>query len=191
MILSLHFYTNFFYYKIKLDKGFSCVFHSIQNATKLPFPTKAILYFWLIFPHFFGLLFGLCVTTDFKPCVLMYVLINYVQNEYTTSQCIIIQTSHHMLCILCISMNFFIAKADKMEDSQDLWSTNKATAAAILYLYNIFRQFLKLDFSFPKIKNMIIHKLGFQHCEKKNIQKILVLKKIRIIHELQWYNSSI
>lgn len=88
-------------------------------------------------------------------------------------------------------MNFFIAKADKMEDSQDLWSTNKATTAAILYLYNIFRQFLKLDSSFPKIKNMIIHKLGFQHCEKKNIQKILVLKKIRIIHELPWYNSAI
>lgn len=118
----------------------------------------------------------------------MYLSIMYKTN---IQQCIIIQTSHHMLCILCISMNFFIAKADKMEDSQDLWSTNKATAAAILYLYNIFRQFLKLDFSFPKIKNMIIHKLGFQHCEKKNIQKILVLKKIRIIHELPWYNSTI
>lgn len=153
------------------------------------FIQKQFYIFDCFFPIFGGLLFGLCVTTDFKPCVLMYVLINYV--KINILQCIIIQTSHHMLCILCISMNFFIAKADKMEDSQDLWSTNKATTAAILHLYNIFRQFLKLDFSFPKIKNMIIHKLGFQHCEKKNIQKILVLKKIRIIHELPWYNSTI
>lgn len=164
-------------------------------AFKMPpnflFIQKQFYIFDCFFPHFLGLLFGLCVTTDFKPCVLMYVLINYVQNEYTTGQCIIIQTSHHMLCIVCISMNFFIAKADKMEDSQDLWSTNKATTAAILYLYNIFRQFLKLDSSFPKIKNMIIHKLGFQHCEKKNIRKILVLLKNWIIHELPWYNSSI
>lgn len=54
MILPLHFYTNFL--KMKLDKGFSCIFHSIQNATKLPFYTKAILYFWLFFPPFFGII---------------------------------------------------------------------------------------------------------------------------------------
>lgn len=168
---------------MKLDKGFLCIFHSIQNATNFLFIQKLFYIFDCFFPFL-----GIIVWTSSPVYWCMYLSIMYKTNIL---QCIIIQTSHHMLCIVCINMNFFIAKADKMEDSQDLWSTNKATTGAILYLFNIFRQFLKLDSSFPKIKNMIIHKLGFQHCEKKNIRKILVLKKNWIIHELPWCNSSI
>lgn len=139
------------------------------------FIQKQFYIFDCFFSHFLGIIVWTLCYNWFQALCTDVCTYQLCQNEYTTMYYHSDQSPH---AILCISMKFFIAKADKMEDSQDLWSTNKATTAAILHLYNIFRQFLKLDSSFPKIKNMIIHKLGFQHCEKKIFKRSCYLKKL-------------